>query len=152
MSSKYSSNNTLGDIPCSGCWFFPWSTTCACGYGWFFLWIDPRLWFWRGFHRMMMGYAFFFVDDKGWYLSMKIDELVSWRYSFFLWSQTEATDSKSLVEEHSKSATVDLINWSLRSPKPYACIKPQAEEGIDLSQSSGMIAISLALSQLFQWQ
>ena len=83
---------------------------------------------------------------------MKIDELISWRYSFFLWSQTEATDSKSLVEEHSKSATVDLINWSLRSPKPYACIQPQAEEGRDLSQSSRMIAISLALSQLFQWQ
>ena len=50
------------------------------------------------------------------------------------------------LEEHSKSATVDLINWSLRSPRPCACIKPQAEGVRDLSQSSGMNAISLALS------
>ena len=117
---------------CLWIWMDPWED-------------DPGCWFWRGSTRVM-------VDAKGWYLSMMIDESVPWRCFFFLWSQTEATDSKSLVEEHSKSATVDLINWSLRSPRPYACIKPQAEEGRDLSQSSRMIAISLALSQLFQWQ
>ena len=65
------------------------------------------------------------VDAKGWYVSMMIDESVPWRCFFFLWSQTEATDSKSLVEEHSKSATVDLINRSLLSPKPCSCIEGQ---------------------------
>ena len=39
--------------------------------------------------------------------------------------QPEATDSKSLVEEHSKSATVDLINRSLLSPMPCSCIEGQ---------------------------
>ena len=94
---------------------------------------DPECWFWRGSTKAMVGYAFFFVDAKGWYLSMMIDELVPWRCFFFLWSQTEATDSKSLVEEHSKSATVDLINRSLLSPMPCSCIEGQGgEEEISL--------------------